>query len=98
MKTASKLLVMLLLGSLVMVGCEKVTPEQRAARAQQEQERAYKQDYQVVELFTKDGCTVYKFRDNGDRHYFTNCNGSTSTQQDCGKHCTKEEEISTEAE
>lgn len=70
------MLVTAIVGTLILAGCEKVTPEQRAARAQQEQERAYKRDYEVLELFTKDGCTVYRFRDNGDRHYFTNCSGS----------------------
>jgi outer membrane biogenesis lipoprotein LolB len=63
-----------------MTACQKTTPEQRAARAQVEQEKAYKQDYQVLALFTKDGCTVYKFRDNGT-HYFTNCTGSVVEQQ-----------------
>lgn len=98
MSTVFKALAMsLFLGVIFLAACEKVTPEQRAARAAQEQERAYKMDYQVVELFTKDGCTVYKFRDNGNRHYFTNCTGSVvSDKTTGGKHPTHyDEEIPT---
>lgn len=29
----------------------------------------------VARLFTVDGCTVYRFRDAGDPHWFTNCPG-----------------------
>lgn len=34
-------------------------------------------DYSVRELFTADGCTVYRFYD-GRTVYFTNCKGTTS--------------------
>lgn len=86
----------ILLSLLLVVGCEKVTPEQRAQMEQKRQEEAQRRDYQIIKLFDKDGCSVYEFNAHGDHHYFTNCNGSTSTQQGCGKNCTREEEISTQ--
>lgn len=43
-------------------------------------------DYVVETLFTHDGCTVYRFRDDdGHRIYFTNCHGETSWRQSTGK-------------
>lgn len=89
---------LLLVGLLLVVGCSKSTPEQRAHTEQQRQNEALDKDYQVVKLFNKDGCSVYQFYDHSNYHYFTNCSGSTSTQHSCGKNCTREEEISTEAE
>lgn len=44
---------------------------------------------QVEKLFTIDGCTVYKFEDNGRTVHFTNCQGSTHYQESCGKNCTR---------
>ena len=35
-------------------------------------------DFKVDRLFTHDGCTVYRFSDNGFFRYFTNCTGSVS--------------------
>lgn len=49
----------------------------------------------VDTLFTKDGCTVYRFWDNG-RRYFVRCeSGSSSTQwhEPCGKGCIHREGI-----
>jgi hypothetical protein len=40
--------------------------------------------YQVDTLFTHEGCTVYRFRDGGQR-YFTNCHGSTQWTEGHGK-------------
>jgi hypothetical protein len=54
-----------------------------------------KVDFHVKKLFTKDDCTVYRFRDGND-HYFTNCSGTTMTTQSyqCGKaRCHRPEEI-----
>lgn len=34
-------------------------------------------EFTVDTLFTKDGCTVYRFYDAGYHRYFTNCSGST---------------------
>ena len=42
-------------------------------------------DFQVDTLFTHDGCTVYRFYDEGRARYFTNCNGSTVYEQYYGK-------------
>lgn len=42
-------------------------------------------DFEVETLFTKDGCTVYRFWDAGHRRYFTNCAGTTSYSTQSGK-------------
>jgi hypothetical protein len=55
-----------------------------------EETRAVGVDFQVDKLFTVDGCTVYRFGDAGYMRYFTNCSGSTSWQEPCGKNCTRE--------
>ena len=40
-----------------------------------------------------DGCTVYKFYDNGNWHYFTKCGGTVTTTKNytesCGKNCSR---------
>lgn len=46
-------------------------------------------------LFTINGCTVYRFTDNGSYHYFTDCRGSTSSRIFCGKGCYRPDEIQT---
>ena len=51
---------------------------------------------QVDTLFTKDGCTVYRFEDAGRYRYFVRCDsGHTRTEwtESCGKNCTHEVEI-----
>ena len=46
----------------------------------------------VERLFTVDGCTVYRFRD--DRNvYFTNCVGATKWIEACGKNCVRDIEV-----
>ncbi len=35
--------------------------------------------YTVEYLFEHDGCKVYRFRDNGNYIYFTNCNGNVTS-------------------
>lgn len=46
---------------------------------------------------TTDGCTIYRFRDGMDNHYFVRCVGqpdvATSTMQPCGKNCLYPDEI-----
>jgi hypothetical protein len=49
-------------------------------------------EYKVDTLFSKDGCTVYRFHDGGYR-YFTNCVGSTEWRVSCGKNCTRTIEV-----
>jgi len=53
---------------------------------------------EVDTLFTKDGCTVYRFYDRMSFHYFVKCsNESTAiSRQYCGKNCQKDEPIQTE--
>ena len=46
--------------------------------------------YEVEELFTHNGCTVYRFSDKGYHRYFTNCSGATTWNESCGKGCTHE--------
>ena len=48
---------------------------------------------EVQLLFEHDGCKVYRFIDE-DRRYFTNCKGSTSWSEYCGKNCVKEQGVS----
>ncbi len=45
--------------------------------------------FEVEFLFEKDSIRVYRFRDGGHAHYFTN-RGETMTQQQNGKHTTPE--------
>lgn len=46
--------------------------------------------YEVQFLFEHEGCKVFKFYDNGQRVYYTNCDGSTSWEvtRGQGKHTT----------
>ena len=52
-------------------------------------------DYQTEKLFTDDGCTVYKFSDEGRSHYFAKCVDAKKVEvigthsETCGKNCTK---------
>lgn len=59
---------------LAIAGCD--------AKPAQESQRVG--EFQVDTLFTKDGCTVYRFVDVRTR-YFTNCKGSTDYLEG-GKH------------
>jgi len=63
---------------LALAGCEK--PAEQSQRAGTE--------FIVDKLFTVDQCTVYRFADGGRSRYFTNCPGSTSYTESCGKNCT----------
>ena len=50
-------------------------------------------------MFEHEGCRIYRFHDGGRRHYFVRCRNeiaSTSSTQRCGKHCRRDELISTE--
>ncbi|MDL2215231.1 DUF4884 domain-containing protein [Dysgonomonas sp. OttesenSCG-928-M03] len=47
-------------------------------------------DYRVDYLFEHDGCKVYRFCDNGNYVYFTNCNGNvTAIANDSTSHRTE---------
>lgn len=49
-------------------------------------------EFAVDKLFTHEGCTVYRFIDDG-RKYYTNCSGSVSFTRSCGKGCVYDERI-----
>lgn len=84
-----KLISVLLASVMFLSACDPATPQERERWNKVRQEQAESQDYQVLRLFERDGCTVYSFYDNGRRHYFTNCNGSAlSNQSTGGKNAT----------
>lgn len=51
--------------------------------------------FKLERLFTHDGCTVYRFFDMSYR-YFTDCRGSVSWEESCGKNCTDEQAVETD--
>lgn len=53
--------------------------------------------FEVSTLFEHDGCKVYRFDDNGNYHYFTNCTSvEKNYYRQCGKsRCHKTETIET---
>jgi hypothetical protein len=53
-------------------------------------------DIHVDELFTHEGCTVYRFRD-GAYHYYVRCNGDpvVTTLSCLGKGCNVDDRIPT---
>lgn len=69
-----------LIALLVVAGCQKQAESTTRAGL----------EFQVDKLFTVDGCTVYRFQDGGRSRYFTNCSGSTSWEESCGKNCTQD--------
>lgn len=56
-------------------------------------------DIVVETLFTKDGCTVYRFEDSHSRYYVVCDNpcktASTFTTESCGKNCTENVQVPT---
>lgn len=46
-------------------------------------------EFVVHKLFTHEGCTLYRFYDGGYARYYTNCSGSTSWTESCGKNCSR---------
>lgn len=71
-----------------MFGCEKKGTEEKIT--------GNKDNFNVEFLFQKDECKVYRFKDDGRNHYFTNCNGETMTvhSYQCGKsRCHFQENI-----
>lgn len=63
---------------MAIMGCAKDPETTQQVNAQ----------FKVDTLFTKDGCTVYRFFDEGRYRYFTNCRGETKWSEGCGKNCT----------
>lgn len=82
-----RLIIVLML--VLLVACGK-TPQSSA--------QTENPSFQVDTLFVKDGCTVYRFKDNFRFVYFTRCvRGESKTKWDepCGKACTRPVEVST---
>lgn len=54
-------------------------------------------NFPVERLFTHDGCTGFRFRDEGRYHYYVRCGNDIATSQSvsCGKNCTQEEKVVT---
>ena len=66
--------------AMVLCGCEKSPVETT---------RTNNSAVTVDLLFTKNGCTIYRFEDGGRSHYFADCRGSVTTERTeyCGKNC-----------
>lgn len=64
---------------VALTGCEKVSEVQIQSG-----------EFNVERLFTVDGCTAYRFRDNGRAVYYTNCHGSTQSKYKSGKSMKQE--------
>ena len=75
--------VLAILALTVLAGCVKQAETSTSVGA----------EFVVDKLFTHEGCTVYRFNDGGNARYYTNCQGSTSWQRNCGKGCTRQEGI-----
>lgn len=71
--------VLAILALTVLAGCSKPAETSTAVGV----------EFTVDKLFTHEGCTVYRFYDGGNARYYTNCQGSASWQENCGKNCTR---------
>jgi hypothetical protein len=74
----------ILILAALLAGCAKDPEATQQVNAQ----------FKVDTLFTKDGCTVYRFSDDGRYRYFTNCRGNVAWKEGCGKNCTHDVEVS----
>lgn len=70
--------------TVALTGCEKASEVQVQSG-----------EFKVERLFTVDGCTAYRFRDNGRAVYYTNCQGSTQSEYKSGK-TNKRETVQTD--
>lgn len=77
-------LISALMGVVLLASCAR----------QSEHSESAGRDFVVDTLFTKDGCTVYRFYDHGNARYFTNCSGSTEWRESHGKGQTRQIGIS----
>jgi hypothetical protein len=75
--------ILILAAILALAGCSKPA----------ETSTSVGREFVVDKLFTHEGCTVYRFNDGGNNRYFTNCQGSTSWTESCGKNCTRQMNI-----
>ena len=76
--------IIVLLAVATLTGCQKQAESTQAAGS----------GFNVEKLFTVGGCSVYRFRDGMRPIYYTNCKGSTQTQQSCGKNCSYTQSVS----
>lgn len=60
---------------LILASIVSCTSNKPLVRSKAQNNDTYKVDY----LFEHDGCKVYRFMDNGDYVYFTNCNGDVTS-------------------
>lgn len=56
-------------------------------------------NFEVERLFTNEGCTMYRFYDNGSYHYYASCKAGDSEvierhSRSCGKGCTRHDDAS----
>lgn len=72
--------ILIILAAALLAGCSKPAETSTAVGT----------EFVVDKLFTHEGCTVYRFSDGGNKRYYTNCQGSTSWQENCGKNCTRQ--------
>ena len=78
----------ILLGFSILAGCTKEAVTTNTTN---------NSEFEVEELFTNKQCTVYRFYDNGDSHYYTDCSEVISRESYlCGKsRCSKSVSIKT---
>lgn len=73
-----KALISVLVAMTLLTGCEKASESTVVVGVES--------DFKVVRLFTVDGCTAYRFYDNGRAIYYTNCKGATDSTYNSGKN------------
>lgn len=73
-----KALICVLAAMTLLTGCEKASESTVVVGAES--------DFKVGRLFTVDGCTAYRFYDNGRAIYYTNCKGATDSTYNSGKN------------
>lgn len=73
-----KALIGVLVAMTLLTGCEKASESTVVVGVES--------DFKVGRLFTVDGCTAYRFYDNGRVIYYTNCKGATDSTYNSGKN------------
>lgn len=73
-----KSLISVLAAMTLLTGCEKASESTVVVGVES--------DFKVGRLFTVDGCTAYRFYDNGRAIYYTNCKGATDSTYNSGKN------------
>jgi hypothetical protein len=83
-----KTLTIIALACAALAGCTKAAETSSAAGL----------DFKVDRLFTHEGCTAYRFADEGRFRYYTRCDGAqaaTTWSEYCGKNCTRSVDVPT---